>query len=765
MIEERNGLFLLSTETTSLFLRRTAHGHLELLHYGARVSMDDADALAIKRAAPYGCAASAVPDDPNYNLDAIPLAWSGAARGDYRESPISWETAAGGASDFVFRSFEITEGIVPAGRLPQARDGEETLALTLADDPAGAILTLYFTVFPEEDVITRRTKLENTGASPIGIRKIMSSMLDLTGTFEMTGFHGAWIAETHRETCPVGSARCVNESVTGFSSNRHNPGFVLSEPGAGQTHGRVYGFNLVWSGNHYASAQRSHQGITRVMQGLSPADFLKTLAPGECFETPESVMSFSAEGFNGLSAHMHDFVNRRIVPEYWRGRQRPVLYNSWEGCGFDFSERRLLDLAKKAGKLGCELFVLDDGWFGARNDDNAGLGDYTVNKKKLPDGLSGLADKIGRLGMSFGLWFEPEAVNPDSDLYRAHPDWVLTEPGRDPVLGRNELLLDLTRPEVRDYIVASVGRTLDSAKISYVKWDMNRHSTALGAKAYDYVLGLYDVLRRIFEPRPEILLETCASGGNRFDLGMLCFGAQIWTSDDTDPIERLDIQEGLSYLYPLSAMGAHVSASPHQQTLRATPLSTRGNAAFFGVLGYELDLKYLTAIDDKDISAQIDFYKKYRTLFQFGRFTRLPAPEGETRWQVSDGRTAAAGIFYRLVHASPGADELRVLGLEPDARYMVTARGQNLRVGDFGELIRYVTPVRLNPRGLVMNTADALYEMPDCVENEEASGAALMSGLRLANRFTGTGYNDALRMLTDFGSRVYIIRKQGGETK
>lgn len=761
MIEIQDNRFLISTEHTSLLMRVTPHGHLELIHYGARVGISDAEALAVGRDIAPGCAVCYSVDDPNYSLDRVPLAWSGAGRGDNRESPLSWRTALGGASDFRYAGYERIEGTSPAAPLPQARDGEETLILTLRDEAVGAELTLCFTVFPAVDVITRRSVLKNTGAGDIELIKLMSMSLDLVGAYELTSFHGAWIAEAHRERTPVGSARCVVESVTGFSSNRHNPGFLLSEPGAGQDRGRVYGFNLIWSGNHYASAQRSHDGLTRVMQGVSPTDFYKTLAPGESFSAPEAVMSFSSAGFNGLSAQMHDFVNRHIVPVYWQGRERPILYNSWEGCYFDFNEKRLLDLGKKAAKLGCELFVLDDGWFGARNDDTAGLGDYTVNKK-LPNGLSGLAEKLAALGLRFGLWFEPEAVNPDSDLYRAHPDWVLTEPGREPVLGRNELLLDLTRPEVRDYIVSSVGGVLDSADISYVKWDMNRHSTALGAKAYDYILGLYDVLRRIFGPRPELLLETCASGGNRFDLGMLCFGAQIWTSDDTDPVERLDIQDGLLYLYPLSAMGAHVSAAPHSQTLRNTPLSTRGNAAFFGVLGYELDLKYLTSLDEKDITAQIAFYKERRALFQFGRFTRLPAPEGETRWQVSDGDTAAAGVFYRLAHAAPGVDELRLSGLDPAARYSVAARGQNLRVGDFGELVRHVAPVRLNPRGVVMNAADALYAMPECAEVMEATGAALMSGVRLAGRFCGTGYNENIRVVRDFSSRLYVIERRGG---
>ncbi len=760
MIEAKGGLFCLHTDTTTMLLRVTEFGHLSLLHYGARVQAADADALAVKAAVPYGCEVAYDQREQAYTLDTVPLAWSGMGRGDFRESPIEVETVSGGATDFRYARHEITEGIAPMEALPQARGGAETLAVALADETAGLSLTLYFTVFPRADVITRRAVLTNTGNTPAAVTKLMSGMLDLPGRYNMTSFHGGWIAEAHRRVAPVDEARVVCESGTGFSSNQHNPGFLLSEPEAGQDHGRVYGFNLVWTGDHYGSAQRGMTGLTRVMQGVSPAGFRRELAPGESFYTPEAVLSFSVRGFNGLSAHMHDFVNHHIVPACWQERERPVLYNDWEGCGMDFTERRLVDLAKRAAKLGCELFVLDDGWFGARNDDHAGLGDYTVNKKKLPNGLSGLAKKLKAEGLSMGLWFEPEAVNPDSDLYRAHPDWALTEPGREPVLGRFELLLDLTRPEVRDYIVENVSAVLDSAEITYVKWDMNRHSTAFGAKAYDYILGLYDILRRIFGPRPEVLLESCASGGNRFDLGMLCFGPQIWTSDDTDPVERMDIQDGISYLYPLSTMGSHVTACPHAQTLRRTPLSTRGNVSFFGVLGYELDLKMLTPLDEKDIQDQIAYYKRHRKLFQFGRFRRVPAPEGETRWQVSAGtEEAAEGIFYRLTHAAPPVDELRMAGLDPNARYTLKARHQNLRVSDFGGLVNYISPVKVHPRGLIMNAVDARYEMGDFKESMEASGAALASGVRLNNRFLGTGYNENIRMQADFGSAVYRAEK------
>ena len=549
----------------------------------------------------------------------------------------------------------------------------------------------------------------------------------------------------------------VNESLTGSSSNRHNPGFLLYEPGATEDAGTVYGFNLIYSGNHYAAAQQSLQGLTRVMQGINDSNFSRELPPGECFETPEAVLCHSGKGFGGLSANMHAFVTDHIIPPHWRGRPRPVLYNSWEGCTFDFSQRRLLSLANRAKALGCELFVLDDGWFAGRDNDRAGLGDYTVNRKKLPEGLEGLSRHLKDRGLSFGLWFEPESVNPDSDLYRAHPDWALTD-GFQPVLGRNQLLLDLTKPEVRDYIVENISRILDSTGISYVKWDMNRHSVALGAKAHDFVLGMYDVLRRIFAPRPDILLEGCSSGGNRFDLGMLCFSPQIWASDNTDPIERLTIQNGISYLYPQSTMGAHVSAAPHAQTLRNTPLNTRGNVAFFGCLGYELDLRTLLPVEIKEIQGQIAFYKRYREVFQFGTFRRT-----ELGWQVSDGKVTLAGVFHRLVNAAPGYERLRVKGLKQETDYRVTSLAQAIRVGQFGNLLKHVAPVNVNPNGALLRIADRHITLPGKPETLTASGAALAAGIMLSPLFRGTGYAPEQRTQGDFGSDVYLIEESDGE--
>lgn len=420
---------------------------------------------------------------------------------------------------------------------------------------------------------------------------------------------------------------------------------------------------------------------------------------------------------------------------------------------FDFNEHRLLDLASRAADLGCELFVLDDGWFGERNHEKAGLGDYNVNQKKLPHGMEGLADRIRKKGLDFGLWFEPESVNIDSDLYRAHPDWALTD-GFPPVFGRNQLLLDLTKPEVRDYLVDSICPILDNAKIAYVKWDMNRHSIALGEKAHDFILGLYDVLRRVFGPRPGILLESCSSGGNRFDLGMMCFSPQVWTSDDTDPIERLDIQEGASYLYPQSTMGAHVSASPNAQTLRSTPLATRGNVAFFGCLGYELDLKHLLPVEIKEVKQQIAFYQQYREVFQYGTFART-----NLGWQVTDGTTTLAGVFHRLVHAAPGYEQLRVTGLKKDARYRIASLTQVLRVGQFGGLLKHVTPVSIDPNGQLLRIADRHFTLPYGEDTLTASGAALMHGVLLRPLFRGTGYDQNQRTHGDFGSDIYIIEE------
>ena len=747
MILHDKGIFLLKNGEFSYMFRVDGYGCLRHLHFGAPVLAEDAEALACRPGLGWGSNIVLEDSDPESCLDFLPLEWSGSGRGDYRESPIE----TGESTDFRYVRHEILDGPAPIGcGLPQARGNCETLAVVL--EQPGLRLTLYYTLFPT--ALTRRAVLENTGDRERQLQKLMSFSLDLYGSFDMISFHGGWSAEMRRHDAAVGGSKVVNESLTGSSSNRHNPGFMLCRPGTTETDGTVYGFNLVYSGNHYASAQLAQTGLTRVMQGINPSNFCKKLTPGQRFETPESVLCWSDRGFGELSRRMHRFVNDHIVPAFWQGRPRPVLYNSWEGCVFDFNQRRLLDLADRAKDLGCELFVLDDGWFGVRNSDNCSLGDYNVNLKKLPEGMGGLAGHIRGKGLEFGLWFEPESLSPDSDCYRAHPDWALTDAHKD-VLGRHQLLMDLTKQEVRDYIVQSVCGVLDSADITYVKWDMNRHSVALGAKAHDYILGLYEVLRRIFESRPQILLESCSSGGNRFDLGMLCFSPQVWCSDDTDPIERLTIQGNLSYLYPQSTFGAHVSAAPHAQTLRNTPLSTRGNVSYFGCLGYELDLKHLLSVEVAEIKQQIAFYKAYRELFQYGIFSRT-----ELGWQVSDGKRAIAGVFHEIVHAGPGYERLAVQGLAPDRVYIIRSLEQKIRVGQFGNLLKHVVPFNVSPHGLLLHAADARYAMPDGGYEATASGAALRSGVMLPPMFRGSGYDKNQRNQGDFGSNVYIIEEK-----
>ena len=757
---DRDPVFFLGNEALSCIIR-IRFSQAELLHFGAPLLPEDAEALSYKLGTGWGCSLVYDDSDPTSSLDALPLAWSASGMGDYRESPIElFSEGIPIVPDLVYSSYAVLEEPpVYTCTLPAAKGACETLELvfTSASSLLGekTTLSLYFSLY--ETALVRRTVFRNNSGRTVQVSKLMSSMLDLKGQFDMTAFSGAWIAEMHPHCVPVTRSRVVNESTTGFSSNFTNPGFLLSRSDTGEDAGEAYGFNLVWSGNHYSSAQLSEQGLTRVMQGFSDDQVLLQVEDGACFETPEAVLSYSDRGFNGLSERMHRFVNSHIVPQCWQYRERPVIYNDWEGCMFDFNEAKLLSLAKKAKKLGCELFVLDDGWFGARNDDHAGLGDYTVNRTKLPNGLEGLSQKIHALGLDFGLWFEPEAINEDSDLYRAHPDWVLRMPGVRTLQGRFEYLLDLTNPDVRDYIVTSVTNILDSTEINYVKWDMNRHSNALGAKAYSYVLGLYDVLRRIFEPRPSILLEGCASGGNRFDLGMLCFAPQIWASDNTDPIERIDIQNGLSYLYPQSTVGAHVSADPHAQTLRATPLSTRANVAFFGGFGLEFDLANMLPVEEAELKKTIAWFTQHRKTLQFGTFRRNRAEENAVSWQVTGETESLVALFHRLIPASPGHEWLYAASLNPREMYQVESRKQGLRVSRFGGLLKHITPVKLDPNGIVLRTADHHRSMEDGADTFCCSGAALQAGVPIAQRFSGAGYHEALRVQGDFLSNIYCI--------
>ncbi|MCI1892434.1 MAG: alpha-galactosidase [Schleiferilactobacillus harbinensis] len=772
MIEEKQHVFYLTTVHTSYWFRVTAHGQLEHLYFGPRQIPQDPAAVAFKHTAQLGSTVAYDESDVSYSLDTLPQEYAGFGRGDFRDSPLIVKMADGTyVSDFVYEKYRIVAGVVPSPTLPYGKASAseaDTLIVTLKDQVQDITLTLEYTVFPATDVISRRATLHNHTEQTLVIDKIMSAQWDMPNLdYQVHSFSGGWASEAHHHVQPVEDGTIVLNSLTGASSNRQNPGFLVGEKAATEDTGWAYGVNLFYSGNHESRIQRNNQDFLRIMTGINSQGFHWQLAPNSDFETPSAVLTFSDAGFNGVSHHFHQFVNNHVVPAHFQQRERPVVYNNWEATFFNFNDKKLFELAKQAKDLGVELFVIDDGWFGTRNDDTQGLGDYDVNPKKFRHGLRDFVTQVNALGLQVGLWFEPEMVNEKSRLYADHPDWAVRVPGRQPVLGRHQLVLDLTRPEVRDYIVDNVSRTIDETGISYVKWDMNRHLTDMYSAAlteqaefnHRYILGLYDVLRRIFNPRPNILLETCSSGGNRFDLGMMTFGPQIWTSDDTDPIERLDIQQGLSYLYPLSTISAHVSSAPHQQTLRDTPLSTRGNVASFGVLGYEMDLNLLTPIERAEIRDQTEFYKKHRALLQFGQFSRhFGRRPGQFLWQVQRGDQAIAGFFQQHVPASPTYDRLPVTGLVANTLYTMDSKPQRLMIDRFGELLKHVTPVKLDPHGKIMTTASRHLSLPDAQEHYVGTGALLATGVLLVNQFMGSGYNKQVRMLGDYGSTLYVIQ-------
>lgn len=770
MIREKNGYFLLSTASTTLLLFVNESGRIEQVHYGNPVRMEDGPALRFHPLLTYG---TEIQDARGAFPDHEALAWSGWGRGDLRESPLLFTQEDGSScSDFVYRGYRILQDTCPMESLPTAGGKGESLLLTLRTADSKLEIQLIFTVFAEENVICRRTSFRNLSSEPVQVTKLMSFMMDLPGRdWGILQLTGAWNREAFPSFSPLPPGRTVHGSQAGTSSNRSNPAFALYEPGTDEDHGRVYGFNLIYSGNHYASVEESPYGFYRIQSGIHPEGFSWTLSPGESLETPQMVMTFSDLGFNGMSQNFHRFLRRHLTPAYWQDRDRPIALNSWEAFGSELNEHKLMRLAKRGKELGMELFVVDDGWFQGRNGDRAGLGDYAVDRKKLPGGLARLAKKVEKEGLAFGLWVEPEGVNPDSDLYRAHPDYVVNGPQQSPLLGRNELLLDLTRKDVADYIVENMNRLLDELPIRYIKWDMNRPmadfygSTApSGEFSHRYICSLYSILHRIFDSRPEVLLEMCASGGNRFDLGMLAFAPQIWASDNTDPIDRLQIQKGLSYFYPPSCLSCHVSAAPHSQTLRSTPLSTRFNVAAFGVLGYELDLRRLSPMERKSVKKQIAYYKKHRSLFQRGAFYRrgdLAAHQEGFALLRADGKK---GVLLLAQRALPGRgvtyDLLRMAQAQASWTYTIQSRPQDLNIARFGHLLNYVLPKPLKEDSRPVAWAARHFALEDGSFSATVSGTALKEGIFLPDQFRGTGYRKELRIWGDWGSQIYLI--EGG---
>lgn len=761
-IEINNNVFLLNTNKSSYMFKVNRYKHLEHIYYGDSVEISDESSLTLKRNIQYG--STVIYDKKNdvYTMDGFPFEYGTYGTGDFKESSIEIETNNSYTCDFKYESYEIVDGDIKINGLPSSYGADQTLIVHTSDLINKLGLDLYYAIYPEENVISRRVVLINNSNNIYTLHKLMSYCLDLfEDDLTMMDFFGAWDKEMHINVRDINRGTYTIGSRVGFSSAKNNPGFIIKKKDTNESYGKAWGFNLVYSGNHYASVSKDEYSIHRIQAGISPERFSYKLEPGKSFEAPEAVLTYSSKGLNSLSHNFHDFINEHIIRSDWKNRERPTLINSWEGFGFDFKKDDLIKkLAKIAQNLGIELFVLDDGWFGRRDSDKRGLGDYDCNLKKIPGGISSLSKEIHDLGMLFGIWVEPEAINIDSALYEKHPEYALCEEGRDKFYGRNELLMDLTNEEVRNYIVDNVSRLIDDNNVDYIKWDMNRMMNGVsGDYNHEYIKGLYEVLDRIFYNRPHVLFESCSSGGNRFDLGMLCYSPQIWASDDTDPIERIDIQKGISYLYPLSTVGAHVSASPHVQTLRQTPLETRFNVSAYGVLGYELDLSMLSLLDKEEIRKQVAFYKKNRKIFQFGRFYRFDDTDYDV-FEVTLNNKSIVTKYRKLVNSVPVYDKLSVKGIDKNKEYKIISKPYLHNLKMFGRLINFVTPVKVDHESAIVETITKLKGMEASIQTYEASGKALEYGIYLNTLFIGTGYNDNIRIPLDFGSDMYEIEEK-----
>ena len=677
--------FHLANGRLSLILRVYEDGSLGHLHLGAPL--------------PTGRSYRHLGPDPfegfsNRVGDPVPFAYPTPGTGDFRVPALVAAGADGAtALSLRYRDHRITAGKPPLDGLPSTyteTDAEaDTLVVALVDEPTGLEVDLRFTIFTDRAAIARSATIRAAGVAALDLRTVMSVSVDLPDAdWVMVGLAGAWAREAHVVERALVPGRLSSSSTRGVSSAQHNPFLALRRPTTGEAAGEALSFSLVYSGNFLAEAEVDAFGTTRVRLGIEPETFGWHLEPGVSFTTPEAIVAWSDAGLGGLSDTLHALFRDRLARGRWRDRPRPILINNWEATYFDFDADRLVAIARTAHELGIELFVLDDGWFGHRDSDDSSLGDWVVDRRKLPDGLGAVAELVTELGMGFGLWIEPEMVSADSDLFRAHPDWAIGVPGRARTESRQQLVLDLGRPEVVDHLADAISAILASAPISYIKWDMNRYVTEpyglglapdrQGEFFHRYVLGVYELYRRLIERFPDILFESCASGGARFDPGMLAFAPQVWTSDDTDAIERLRIQWGTSLPYPLSSMGAHVSAVPNHQTGRITPIGTRAAVAFFGVFGYELDPTALSDAERADVAAQVSFYARHRETFQRGRFHRLESPFAGRRDEVAwmavapDATSAVVGVYRILNQPSPEVRHIRLRGLDREAIYRVS---------------------------------------------------------------------------------------------
>lgn len=687
--KKEQGIFSLNTENSTYQMQIGKYGHLLHLYYGSRVKGDMAYLLTY-----YDRGFSMNPyeadRDKTYSMDCLLQEYPTQGTGDYRTTCLTIKNADGTYScDLRYKDYKIIKGKYGIPGLPAvyANDDEaDTLEIFLEDSVSKVQVTLLYGVLAGQDIITRSVRIVNTGKTSIILKKALSACVDfLYGDFELYSFYGRHAMERNVQKTKLVHGIMSFGSKRGTSSHQYNPFLLLADKKVTEDFGACYGMCLVYSGSFQAEAELDQYNQTRLTMGLQNEMFSYELKPEESFSTPEVVLSFSDCGLTKLSHNYHETFRHNLCRGKYKLLPRPVLINNWEATYFDFNGEKIFEIAKQASELGVEMLVLDDGWFGKRGDDFSGLGDWKVNEKKLGGTLSSLVNRINELGMKFGIWMEPEMVNEDSDLYREHPDWAFVIPERKPVRGRYQLVLDLSRKEVVDYIFARMCDVLESANIEYLKWDFNRsindvysavkEASDQGTILYRYMLGLYELLERLLQRYPDLLIEGCSGGGGRFDAGMLYYTPQIWCSDNTDAIDRILIQEGTSYAYPISTVGSHVSAVPNHQTGRITSLKTRGVVAMAGSFGYELDLGKLTPEEKEQVKQQIASFHQYWDLIHNGDYYRLTSSLEDKQlaaWAFSskDRKEALINVVTLTTHGNAPVNYIKCKGLNPEAEYL-----------------------------------------------------------------------------------------------
>ena len=683
---ETTRIFTLTTAHTTYQMQADAQGYLLHLYYGARTA-GEMDYLLNYGDRGFSGNPNSAGNNRTYSLDALPQEYPSLGTGDFRNYALNIENADGSqCCNLVYITHEIEAGKYTLKGLPFVRAEEneaETLKIILEDPVTKVELHLLYGVLEKEDIITRSVIIKNAGKAPVTVKKAQSACLDfLHGDYDLIKFHGRHAMERNMERMPVSHESIRIGSRRGTSSHQYNPGVILAGKNTNEDSGSCYGMLFVYSGNFLVEAEKDQYDQTRIQMGLTDELFAYPLEAGAEFIAPEVILSYTNKGLSRLSQQYHHCIMNHICQGKYVHANRPVLINSWEAAYFDFTGDTIVELAKEAKALGIDMVVMDDGWFGKRNDDNSSLGDWYVNEEKLGGTLTKLIERVNAEGVKFGIWIEPEMVSEDSDLYREHPDWAITIPGRKPVRSRNQLVLDFSRKEVRDEIFKRICAVLDQGNVEYIKWDMNRSLADIYASnvTYDYVLGVYDFLEKLTNRYPDILIEGCSGGGGRFDAGMLYYTPQIWCSDNTDAINRTRIQYGTSFFYPVAAMGSHVSAVPNHQTGRVTSMHTRGVAAMSGTFGYELNPALLNAKEKAEIRAQLAQYREYQELIREGDYYRLSNPfqDNFAAWMVvSDDRSKALVSVIRLTaEANPPAAYVTLKGMEEDAFYREKTTGK-----------------------------------------------------------------------------------------